>query len=1441
MLRRLIRVISYCTYCASTLYVVVYFFQLFSVNYNPIPLGLSVVCSALFCIRSIEIYLLKRSDEQETIVQSESDTAVYAFISDEEFEMIRISLLSLKHLRGNPNVIVISKERRSDVESLCEEFKFKYINKNLKFQSTTEQYLITNGHCVLYPDAILVGQRHLGSNATYVELNHSIFASQVSGNSSATEEESLASNISESCGTYSVPIYTGAPILVKSDSSKLQQRFKSECMPTFADTVAASISICLHGTITTQPCCECLSDNEIDHNISSRIERYRVSRKLDKHPGFIDTASGIIRHNIGWIYMRYYWLKTCMVLFASMLVLVALLFGIPKELISVPIFSALAICTLSMYALRRVSGDERRYLNCVRDTILDCEAYVHAISNWNSNNRDSRYRIRHVPFYLCALLVAIFVNLASRTSNLHFGNIELVQSILPVALGALVALSIYKAMHKYLSERQRSFARRSVSITGSSCYESMWIVDLTHRGAAYISDSRLEMGDDTPLVFRVPTMSGDSLITVNGRVAYCKQNDDAYQIGVVFKEISQSAQDDLMMYCSVIYPYHRERNIDDTEINLVEQDTKRSAIKEESKDLLTASIYSLLAVSILSILLSYLPVSNFSPDIKVRTLDPASSDYSKTPDSINSSVYDLSGLTSQANSAAGVVSVRSSFYFDTNNNGRKDQEDNGIKDIGVKLYTAQNNVVNVGSDGVISADSNSNDTIVSDGQGEISYRYIAPGSYYVQLTNVPNDLQLSDISINNRKAVESLDGFRSAIFDVNTSHNGKIEELNIGFVPKYDLQVSQEIIDMPPSGYIPGDVVKMRINVRNDGPSTAAKGYSVQAVLGDSFDADNIQMNKTAGFIPCGAIKNKVKCVSSDVLKPGESASIEYTVTSHVSSSTPSYRRSINATVMQSQPSPTELKSMTQNNSSDIVIPVGNSACIGDRFFFDSNMNGLNDDGEKGIEGIRVGLREFKDINGDGVKDPGEMSEIAHDVTDENGYYGASRGKSEFQNLNPNKEYAISFTSIPKNYSITTPFTLDDGSTPDNPSYTSNWKELNGSEIDLSRDIGLVPTGRNLKSTLFIDANGNNKQDRTEVNITGYEARLIKWVDTNRNSAAEENEIVFDNLPIAKSGQDGTINFENIRDEKHPTYYAVQLDAPKGYEFNRSGYQDKTYPNRIQSEFITSSKFNKTKFALRESGSSISGKLYIDFNRNGVKDAEEYGAYKLKMILLDSANKVVATTYTDKNGIYTFKYVPAGKLYLGVAKNTLPHGYSIVSLGDNQIKEGIVGRKDLPVESKTNTPMYITDLALSSTARVSGKIYSVSNDDSAEVLENAGVDISQHSKIVFKVASGDEGKYYIDQLVPGQYKFEARDNKTSVVTDIYPGSNEVNIGEIPNRVSFVRSVIDGNFQQAAITAAQASQLRNMGMLVVLISLFGAIFTLAKRRKLVGGPTPQSMI
>jgi hypothetical protein len=1383
---------------------------------------LAIIVFIGFISGSAELYLLKRGPQKIIVSNNDTSHEALVFVRNEDAEALRISFLSLKHLRGDVNVTVLCSPGRGEVRFLCDEFGFGYVESVNDIHVSRSNVLITNGHTIIYPDALLVAARRLSTEISYVELNHSVYSSHALGNNDAETEISRATLISQSLSTYSIPYYTGGPIFIRADACDFSPIVREDQpISHFADAIARVLSHGVQGTITSHACCECMSDDEIDHNISSRINRIMVARQMRAGLHGIGSFDTIVRRFIAVIATKMSWVRPWAMLLTGGFIIASTARLCDLTKISWQSLVAFIFAQSASFFISRMNGDRRKIVNRLHDRLFECEAYLHTRVSGVRRSHTPRHHVKFNSAFLIVLQTTLALRLYLFIRHYRYDSTKFLSYILSVALAVITLVAIYRALKRYLSARQRAFARRQVSITGSSSYEPMWIVDLTHRGAAYISDQRLDVGDETPLVFRVPTIDGDSLITVVGKVTYCGPSGDAYQVGVAFKELSQEALDQLILYCSILYPFNQVRNVDDEE-HIVE--TVEKAPVRGQRNMLSFAIAAFIIFSLLSLGLSVLPISQG----KSVAHNSHSSGVVASAFSSQSGLYDIRSLSLETQPDSLGATLASTLFWDDNANGIQDHGEAGMSGVHVSLYNASDKLITV-RDGRV--DKKGGEFVTTNENGLYSFSNISTGTYYLTFTQLPASSQFS-INVKTRsRAWPTLNGYRSANFTLSSHQKFSASQFALGFVRPFDLRITQEIVDRPGNGFAQGDFVHVKVTARNDGPNPARAGYRVNELLPSGLDPDSVEMIVKDGFSPCSFDGSRMQCVSTQPLDAGQSKDIEFRVKSNLLPSALSDARMLVATIDSSprDRAETQLASASASNNSDsIVVPVSGSTSIGDRVFFDANANGIADAGEPGIAGVQVSLHAYEDINGDGVRDPGEDPEVARDTTDARGYFGASRGASNFENLDVTKQYSIVFSSLPKELVAEATFIDRNDSRDVNKtnirSLATPFVHLNDGEVNLSFDLGLVAKSNSITSTLFIDKNGNHKFDAKEKAVAGATIRLYRWVDVNHDRKTQTSEMKSAPDAIVRTDAKGNFAINGIASPDENTYFALSIDAPRGYGASKNGTS-----SWIDSIGTTTFRFHKLsaykKFvaALNERQGSVSGTMWADTIRNGRFDRGEHGVSHINVRLVSSTGKTYRAV-TNHDGSYTFKKVAAGKYFVGVDKTSLPTGYFVGAFGNDDIKESIAGRKDITLTVKPGAQVSIPDLILSpqaelrSTAKVS---VSGKNVHTSIALKSSG------SKVV-STTSDAQGNFIVSSIIPGPYDIDVAGVRAAKV-ELVPGRN-IDQAASPSD-SPVDNVLHGRFSKFVLQRAQFNALRGICRWFLMAGLAWMIAILIYRRKI----------
>ena len=336
------------------------------------------------------------------------------------------------------------------------------------------------------------------------------------------------------------------------------------------------------------------------------------------------------------------------------------------------------------------------------------------------------------------------------------------------------------------------------------------------------------------------------------------------------------------------------------------------------------------------------------------------------------------------------------------------------------------------------------------------------------------------------------------------------------------------------------------------------------------------------------------------------------------------------------------------------------AAALGDYVWEDLNVNGLQDDGNTGINGVTVKL--VRDLNNDGdFLDANEVlattttGDNPNTVPIETGYY-------KFKGLTPGLEYQVVFNT-PTGYSVS-PRQSDS-----NPASNSNSDGLVSDKITLSPgefnptiDAGFYRTA-SLGDRLWLDTTANGKQDDSATGISGQLITLIGGGADGLIATAGDNTTA-----TTTTGVDGFYQFTGLTPG---VQYEVQFSKPAGYVYTGQDLGgDDTKDSDVDatglSQIVTlaSGEHNPTIDAGVYQTASLGDRLWLDTNANGKQDDGATGiSGQLITLIGGGADGVIgtggddttATTTTGTDGFYQFTGLTPGVEYQ--VQFTKPAGY----------------------------------------------------------------------------------------------------------------------------------------------------------------------------------------
>ncbi len=619
-------------------------------------------------------------------------------------------------------------------------------------------------------------------------------------------------------------------------------------------------------------------------------------------------------------------------------------------------------------------------------------------------------------------------------------------------------------------------------------------------------------------------------------------------------------------------------------------------------------------------------------------------------------------------------------WFDTNANGIQDSnEKRGVSGVTVKLYNQANKLVA---------------TTKTTTNGEYIFRELIPGNYYVEF-EIPSNYKVSPKRQGRNRSSDSdadVATGKTAIFTLYAGRDDKTidmglyqESTKIGDRVFYDLN-KNGIQDSGENGV--GDVTVKLFKADNSKLIETTKTSASGIYLFEDIPAGKyyIEFTAPAGYTITDAHKG-TKENDSDPDKSGRTEN--FTVVAGV-----------------------------QDSSIDMGI-YQNVVSYGDRVFLDSNHNGLQDIGEKGVKNVKVTVIS---ANSNFKKSM---------LTDESGIY-------LFTHL-PAGEYFAEFSDIPYGYLIT----KKDVNNNNNDLNDSDGFEKDGKILtevalltpgtnDLSWDLGIyktvcLPGKAVLGNLVWEDLNKDGIQDIGERGIANVNVTLY-------NNDTDEK------VATTTTDENGLYEFPHLDPDFN---YYIQFKVPAGYVVSPQDQEvdsidsDADATGRTDVISLSADQINSNvDMGLYHKGATIGDRVFFDELNgvsNGIQDIGEQGVVDVKVTLYNAQGSIVQTTRTNANGEYHFTNVEKGNYTVGFSE--LPDGY-IFTLKD----QGSDEERDSDVKPNGRTDIIVvngTEIITSVDAGVKKVKIGISSNDKGR--GQTGKDVT-----VDVLANDIEGSYSFD-------------------------------------------------------------------------------------------------
>ncbi len=300
---------------------------------------------------------------------------------------------------------------------------------------------------------------------------------------------------------------------------------------------------------------------------------------------------------------------------------------------------------------------------------------------------------------------------------------------------------------------------------------------------------------------------------------------------------------------------------------------------------------------------------------------------------------------------------------------------------------------------------------------------------------------------------------------------------------------------------------------------------------------------------------------------------------------------------------------------------------ISGNLYLDSNRNGTFDTNETPIMNGQINL--YSDVNSNGLKDEEDILR-ARAISEADGYYAFNELAEDV--------YLLDIPTIAPmdSYRLVAPSLVS--------------IILSEEQNQINNHFGFVEyNGQSIFGHIYHDVNKNSYFDEGDTGISNVKVEL--YDDTNRNGLKDASEPLVASHTTASSG---AYSFESLAEGIYalhipPQYAQEEVSAPilpTGFNPALGAFIEKGLgAQSIQIKERTVIEYNDFGY-ITYTGPSISGKLYVDINRDGSFETDESVLAGVGLELyndtntngvLDRGDTLETTLQTDTEGNYSFE------------------------------------------------------------------------------------------------------------------------------------------------------------------------------------------------------------
>ncbi|MBP7829703.1 MAG: hypothetical protein KA248_07280, partial [Kiritimatiellae bacterium] len=440
------------------------------------------------------------------------------------------------------------------------------------------------------------------------------------------------------------------------------------------------------------------------------------------------------------------------------------------------------------------------------------------------------------------------------------------------------------------------------------------------------------------------------------------------------------------------------------------------------------------------------------------------------------------------------------------------------------------------------------------------------------------------------------------------------------------------------------------------------------------------------------------------------------------------------------------------------ILPDTN-AVYGDYVFFDEDYDGIQDDDETGINGIRVHLWQDSGPGGipDGLRDTNTDLYIGFTITGDD--YDGNPGYYLFPNRD--RGYYYSIFEVPAGALVS--------------------PADQGGDDAKDSDVTLMAGSNYWTEITWLDDGEHDRTWDMGLWVEDYEIELVKLAGSAPDGTilwVENGEAVRYTYRITNSGALDLVNLR-VRDDKLGLIGIIpRLGTGESTTLTST-------PVNIAAD-VTNVGDVRGRPAVPGGGPEIPGlpeatdeddavvrvlarigdRVWFDYDGDGVQDGGETGVPGIRVFLLNDLGQVIATNTTDGNGLYRFT-VPPGDYEVQFDLSSVPAEYKVSPRGPTGAKDATDSDAD-PVTGRTELTTlvadesdYSWDMGLWQPSSIGDTVWYDHNQDGLQ--GGAGEGGAPGIRVFLLNGSGEiiatnltdaSGQYLFADLVPGTYSVQ---------------------------------------------------------------------------------------